>query len=310
MANKNIKNILISLLIGAGIAFYAYDLYAKQQKQIFEQNQLIQVMKLRDEQLAKQTFTYFVPIRDLQTGTTVTVMDIKKVTIPQKQDFAITSQNNIIGSVLLRDVKEGQIFTEEDFTKIITNQDKNLREGYRALTVSTEDLDGLAFDMKEGSLIDIFSKTSSDGKVLSKIKILSLVPTKQETIIEKTANSATLEQTTKKEPLSITQAKKVTFEIPINKVQDFVEIYSSGKIMLVMRPIGDDTIIKPKKEEKKKEKNTSQNTNYDSAKLPSLPVVQTYEDPSINELPSPIKVNTHTNSIEIIEANSKTKVSF
>ncbi len=309
MANKNIKNILISLLIGVGISFYAYDLYAKQQKQITAQNQLIQVMKLRDEQLAKQTFTYFVPIKDLATGTTVTVMDIKKTTISQKQSDAITTQNDIIGSVLLRDIKEGQIFTEQDFTKIIINNDKTLREGYRALTVPTEALDGMSTDMKEGTLIDIFSKSSSEGKILSKIKIISLVPLKQETIVEKTANTVTNEPE-KKTPLAITQAKSVTFEIPINRVQDFVEIYSAGKIMLVMRPVGDDTIIKSKKEEKQKAQTNSQNTNYDSAKLPSLPVVQTYEDPSINELPAPIKLNKYTTSVEIIEANSKTQISF
>lgn len=309
MANKNIKNIFISLLIGAGISYYAYDLYSKQQKQIVEQNQLIQVMKLRDEQLAKQTFTYFVPIKDLEAGTTVTVMDIKKTTVSQKQNDAITSQNNIIGSVLLSPVKEGQILTEQDFTKVIIKDDKKLREGFRALTVSVDALDGLASDMKEGTLIDIFSKSSSEGKILSKIKIISLVPIKQETVVDKAANSVANEPV-KKEPIAITQAKSATFEVPINKVQDFVEMYSSGKIMLVMRPVGDDTVIKTKKEEKQKAKENSQKNNYDSAKLPSLPVVQTYEDPSINELPSPIRLNSYTNSVEIIEANSKTKVSF
>lgn len=310
MANKNTGKILISLIIGAVVAYYAYDMYAKQQKQIIQQNQLIQVMKLRDEQLAKKSYDYFVPIKDLEIGETVTVMDIKKITVSQKHDGAISSQNNIIGSVLVRPVKAQQVFTNEDFTSIAFEK-SGLREGYRALTVSTESLDGMASEMKEGTLIDIFSKSKSDDKILSKIKILSLVPAKTETPVEKAANAVANEPVVKKEAISINQAKAVTFEIPINRVQDFVEIYSSGKIMLVMRPVGDDTVIKPKKEEKTKTSSSSaQNVNYNSSKLPSLPVVQTYEDPSINELPAPIKSGGYSNSVEIIEANSKTQISF
>lgn len=79
--------------------------------------------------------------------------------------------------------------------------------------------------------------------------------------------------------------------------------------MLVMRPIGDDTVIKPQKENKKISAN-SQNINYNSSKLPSLPTVQTYEDPSINELPAPINSINASRTIEIIEANSKTQISF
>ena len=312
MANKNTGKILISLIIGAVVAYYAYDMYAKQQKQIVQQNQLIQVMKLRDEQLAKKTYDYFVPIKDIDVGTTVTVMDIKKITVSEKNKDAIVSQNKIIGSVLLRPVKADQILTNEDFISVDVTPKAGLREGYRALTVSTESLDGLALDMKEGSLIDIFSKSKGEGKILSKIKILSLVPFKTETVVDKAAN-AVANEPVEKPVISITQAKSVTFEVPINRVQDFVEIYSSGKIMLVMRPVGDDTVIKPKKEEKEKAKTTSsnsQNVNYNSAKLPSLPVVQTYEDPSINELPSPIKAGSYKKSVEIIEANSRTQVNF
>ena len=307
MANKNTGKILISLIIGAIVAYYAYDTYSQQQKKIVEQNQLIKVMQQRDEILAQQTFEYFTPTKDLSAGTTVSVMDIKTIKT-QKQTNAIVSQNNIVGSVLIKDIKAGQIFTTTDFVALTNTKKQTLKDGHRALTVSTEELDGLAVEMKEGTLIDIFSKSKSDEKILSKIKILSLEPIKSETIVDKTAEAVS---NTKEEeiPLSITQAKTVTFEIPINKVQDFIEIYSAGKIMLVMRPIGDDTIIKYKKEATKQTTN-SQNTNYNSAKLPSLPVVQTYEDPSINELPSPIKRNSTAQSIEIIEANNKTQINF
>ena len=312
MANKNTGKILISLIIGAVVAYYAYDMYAKQQKQIVQQNQLIKVMKMRDEQLAKKTYTYFVPIKDLEAGTTVTVMDIKKTTVSQKDEEAITSQGNIIGSVLIRPVLEGQIFTEQDFTKIMHEQAQGLREGYRALTVPTEALDGLAGEMKEGTLIDIFSKSKNENKVLSKVKILSMTPLKAATPVEKAANAVANEPLKEqKEPLSITQAKTVTFEIPINRVVDFVEMYSSGKVMLVMRPVGDDTVIKTEKEVKKVVSSSAQNVNYNSDKLPSLPVVQTYEDPSINELPSPIRAGVFNfGTVELIEANSKTQINF
>ncbi len=308
MANKNTGKILISLIIGAVVAYYAYDTYSKQQQKIIEQNQLIKVMQQRDEILAKQTFEYFVPVKDLPVGATVTVMDIKSKKTNQKQENAIISQNNIVGSVLVKTVKEGQIFVNSDFVNTSENKKHVLREGYRALTVSTEELDGLAVEMQEGVLIDIFSKSNSDEKILSKIKILSLTPAKVETVVDKTVDAVSNAKE-EKAPISIIQAKTVTFEIPINKVQDFVEIYASGKAMLVMRPIGDDTVIKYKKENTK-QTSSSQNVNYNSAKLPSLPVVQTYEDPSINELPAPIKMNSSNQSIEIIEANNKTQINF
>ena len=305
MANKNTNKILISLIIGAVVAYFAYDIYEKQQKQIIEQTKLINVMKQRDEILDQQTFEYFIATKDFSAGETVTVMDIKKTQTKQKDNNAITSQNKLIGSVLLRDIKAGQIFTKQDFVNITTSK-QELKEGYRAITVATEDLDGLAKEMKEGILIDIFSKTKSDEKILSKIKILSLTPIKTESAVEKAAEAVSNDKE-EKEPISITQAKNVTFEIPINKVQDFIEIYASGKMMLVMRPIGDDTVIKYKKE---KTITNSQNTNYNSAKLPSLPVVQTYEDPSINELPSPIRSITTSQSVEVIEASNKTQINF
>ena len=124
MANKNTGKVLISLLIGAVVAYYAYDTYSQQQRKIIEQNQLIKVMQQRDEILAKQTFEYFVPIKDLPAGTTITAIDIKSKKNNQKQENAITSQNNIIGSVLIKDVKEGQIFVNSDFVNTAENKNK------------------------------------------------------------------------------------------------------------------------------------------------------------------------------------------
>lgn len=188
MANKNTGKILISLMIGGIVAYFAYDTYQKQQIQIAQQNSLIQVMKLRDEQLAKKTYDYFVPIKNLEAGTTVTVMDIKKTTVKTEQKGAIVSQNEIIGSVLVRPVLAEKILTAEDF--LAQSPEKlGLKDGYRALTISVDALDGLSSEMLEGSLVDIFSKSKSNEKILSKVKILALTPIKDTTALEKAADT-------------------------------------------------------------------------------------------------------------------------
>ena len=158
--------------------------------------------------------------------------------------------------------------------------------------------------MKTGSLIDVFSLGKGNSFVLSKVKILSLEPASESS--EKSTN------------IPITQAKTVTFEVPVNKIQELVEIYSSGKILLVMRPVGDDTVIIGTKKQNSTQQNYNRgygsNYGYTSSSLPPLPIQSyepaTYSAPDLNELPAPIKTKKPTATVELIEANNKTQVNF
>jgi len=300
MSNKNTRKILISLIIGVVAACVSLNKFSEMQKQLKEKDQLIEVMQLRDKQLENTKYSYLTATRDMEAGETVTEDDVKSAAFTSEQPDGLASKDMVIGNVLLEPVKSGQVLTGYVFTGVVSNSSKNpqgLREGYRALTLSTSSLEGLSPEMKTGSLVDVFSKSKTNSFVLSKVKILSMEP----------ADSAA------EKDISIIQAKNATFEVPVNKIQEFVEIYSSGKILLVMRPVGDDTVIVGHKKSTPAPASSNRgyhNLNYNYADLPSLPVVQTYEEPSINELPAPVKPQKSAKTIEIIEASNKTQISF
>lgn len=302
MANKNTRKILISLIIGVVAACVSLNKFSEMQKEIKEKDQLIEVMQLRDKQLENTQYSYLTAVRDMDAGETVTEDDVKTSSFKSEEPDGLTSKDMVIGNVLLEGVKAGQVLTGYVFTGVVSNSSKNpqgLREGYRALTLSTASLEGMSADMKAGALIDVFSKSKNNSLVLSKIKILSLEPS---------------DTATDKKDISILQAKNATFEVPVNRIQEFVEMHSAGKLLLVMRPVGDDTVIIGNKKStpaaKSSANNGYQNLNYNYAALPSMPVVQTYEEPSINELPAPVKLQKPTKTIEIIEASNKTQVNF
>lgn len=299
MANKNARKILISLIIGGVVACISLNAFNSLQKEIKAKDQLIEVMRIRDKQLNTMQYHYLTATRDIEAGETVEKEDVKMVSFAEKQADALTSKEMVVGNVLLESVKKGQVFTGYLFTgmKEEVNNPKVLKEGFRALTLATSALDGLSDEMKAGSFVDVFSKSKSDPVVFSKIKILSLEPAD--------------EKSTDKD-ISIKKAKTATFEVSINKIQEFVEMYSSGKILLVMRPVGDDTVVvvKKKKTSDSSSRQSSHNYNYDSNIIPPLPVQQTYEDPTINELPAPVVSKSLSQTVEIIEASNKTQVSF
>ena len=312
MAN-NTNRILISLIIGLSVAGLSFKMYSDMQKEMKAKDQLIAVMKLRDAELEKKKITYITATRDMKIGETVTENDLRKKNFTNEKEGGLTSFDMAVGNVLISDIKTGEILTEKSFTGVNTKKNETgLREGHRAITLSTSSLDGLSPEMKEGAIIDIFSKSKSSPIVFSKIKILSLEPAKAQSTAEAVKDAVSKD---KEQPISIKDAKTATFELPIIRVQDFVEMYASGKILLAMRPIGDDTVVTTKKKEtaqaKAKASNYNQNLNYDSPAIPKLPTVQTYETPTINELPSPIKSIANTSkTIELIEASNKTQVSF
>ena len=80
----------------------------------------------------------------------------------------------------------------------------------------------------------------------------------------------------------------------------------------------DNSVIKEDKPTEKKVNTQQQNKKGDSEppainSLPTLPspIIQTYEDATINELPAPVSTQKKsTNYVELIEASNKTKVSF
>lgn len=303
MANKNKQKIFISLVIGVLVSCVSLNTFSTMQKQIKEQDKIIQEMKKKEDHKISQKNVYVTVIRDIPAGEAVSEQDIMLTAIEQKYDDAITEKEKAIGKVLLEPVKPGQILTNYLFTGVVLKKDislQGLQEGYRALTLSTSALEGLSSEMKQGSYVDIFSKSKSNKFILSKVKILSLEPTDD-----------------KKKDVSITQASTVTFEVRIDKIEELVEIYSSGKILLVMRPVGDDTVIVSKKKqetiakEKKSKEVVAKNSNiYGSTKLPELPIAQAPLPPPVKEVPVAEVVAKKNKIVEVIEANNKKQINF
>ena len=304
MSNRNTHKILISLIVGVAVSCVALNMFSKLQNEIKERDDLIKVMEMHQNQLKVTKYSYLVAKRDMLAGETIKFDDIAFVKFDKEEKDAFSSLDMVLNNVLLKPVKQGQLMTSYLFTHVKGKgyADANgLREGYRALTLGTSSLDGLSKTMKTGSIIDVFSKSKSSPLVLSKVKILDMEP-----INEKDTN------------IDITKAKNVTLEVQADKIQKLVDIYSSGKLLFVMRPIMDNSVIKEDKPTEKKVNTQQQNKKGDSEppainSLPTLPspIIQTYEDATINELPAPVSTQKKsTNYVELIEASNKTKVSF
>lgn len=285
MSEKNRKKLFAALIVGIFVSCISLGMFKKMQKQIEQQDAMIKIMSQQAENTAS-SYTYVIAQRDMGTGETVSDSDINTAVFYEKQEDGLENTDMAAGNVLLEPVKKGQILTGYVFTGINNASDSTgVRKGYRALTISTDKMDGLSAAMTKGKFVDIFSKTSKNPYELQNVRILSFVP----------SNSA------EKEASSIIKSQKVTLEIPSAELKDFVKAYSSNSLLLVLRPSGEKA---PAPSKRTVSAEVSQNY-YEKPVMPKLPDIK-----DIDALPAPASFQGFGQSVEVIEANTKTKVEF
>ncbi len=311
--NKNTPKIILAITVALLATLISYTTFSSMQKELNEQKKLINVMQ--QVQTANknkiETFAYAVSTKELKSGEIVSEddVDFKNFTVEDKEAF--DNRSDIVNKVLLKDIGMGEVFTSSHIAKI-SSDNIELKEGYRALTLPADNFQGKSAKMKIGSLIDIYSSNTDSPWFLEGIKILNF-ESRQKT---DTAQNS--------KDISIFDANSITFEVPVAYVPDFISNASKNKLVLVTRGEHEKTIRRSAPSSAVK-KHTETSINYKAEanrlnslpKMPkSLPSISGISSPAVSgsgefrDLPAPVQPKAEGPSVEIIEANVKSKVTF
>lgn len=285
--NKNRTKIILAVTVALLATMISYSVFSNMKKQLTDQKQLIDFMQSNPVSTS-ENFAYATATKDLKAGEIVAEGDVDFKNFTAKNSDAFENRSDIVNKILLQDITSGETFTSKHIAKISADN-MDLREGYRALTLPAENFQGKSSNMKEGGYVDIYSAASDSNWLLENTRILSMEKP------EKTADG---------KPTTIFDATAITFEVAANEIPDFITNVSKNKLVLVTRGAKD---IK-KATAKKHNKSIAHQSSGTS--LPNLPSSVPITDLSGEGLPDPTQPEISGPSVEVIEANVKTKVTF
>jgi len=268
--------------------------FSNMNNQVSEQQKVIEAMQKNKSENFGETFAYAVATADLKAGQMVSDTDVDFKQFDEKNPNAFENRSDVINKILLKDITSGDTFTTAQIAKI-SNDDVTLQDGYRALTLPADNFQGRSESMTQGTSVDIYSAAGDNSWVQENVKILSFEGAGDD----------------KSKPATITTASAITFEVPADTISSFISNISKSKLVLVARGAGDKRIVH------KKKRNNSSSANYGSkASLPNLPAsvpISGFNGGSmsgLSGLPQPIQPTIQQPSVELIEANVKSKVTF
>lgn len=297
-SNKNTSKIILAVTVALLATLISYSGFKNMHNQLEEQQKLIEVMQKTNANNAavKEKFAYAVSTVDLKAGEIVADTDVDFKQFDAIDSNAFDNRADVINKVLLKDIKSGETFTTAHIAKI-SNDDLNLKDGYRALTLPADSFQGKSDSMKLGSAVDVYSASADNAWVLENVKIMSL---------EGAKNSLA------SGPPSITSASAITFEVPADSISDFISNISKSKLVLVARSAKDQKISH-------KFSRPVHGSGFDAnamKALPNLPksvpigTLPGGDGSNLSGLPQPLKPMIQQSSVEVIEANVKSKVTF
>ena len=307
--NKNTYKIILAVIVAFLATMISYSAFSNMQGELTEQKKIIEFMQ-KNKPNADDTFAYAVATSNLKAGEIVSEQDVdfQNFNIDHKDAFEIRS--DVVNKVLLKDIASGDIFTSAHIAKI-SEDDMSLKEGYRALTLPADSFQGKANTMVSGSYVDIYSATGEASWVLENVRIMSLESSQKPSSSSKTAGgstSATAASTPA--PVSISDATAITFEVPAARISDVIFNVSKSKLVLVTRGANDRKVSsnKPKVAHQYPSSFSSSYSSRSMGVLPKIPASPPISD--FSGLPQPIQPLAPQNSVEVIEANVKSKVTF
>jgi Flp pilus assembly protein CpaB len=300
--NKNTSKIILAVAVAFLATMISYSAFRNMHSQMQEQQKLIEVMQKTQKNENNETYAYAVATVDLKSGEIVsdTDVDFKQFDIQNKDAFE--NRSDVVNKVLLKDIASGETFTTSHIA-MISNDEVSLREGYRALTLPADNFQGKSETMKQGSFVDIYSTANNSSWILEGVRIISFESSKNPIVA--TASTS-----------GIMDASAITFEVSASDISSFISNISMGKLMLVTRNPNDKPVVHKKSK-------TGGYGNYSAksySSLPNLPSAvpitnlgshgKNFDSNNFSQLPQPIKPAVQSPSVEVIEANVKSKVTF
>lgn len=286
--NKNTPKIILALVVAILATMISYTVFSNLRGQVNRQQRYIEDLQKAEAEKKQELYAYAVAKTDLKAGQMVADEDVDFKNFSTMDPNAFESPSEVVNKVLLKDILSGEVFTNQHIAKI-SNDDVALREGYRALTLPADNFQGKADSMVPGTAIDIYSAATDNNWVMEDVKIMSFENSKATTGVST--------------PTNIQNATAITFEVPVDSVTDFISNISKGKLVLVARGANDKKIYHKRK--------PHYSDNYSASSYPALPSLpKTPQIKNLSGLPDPIQPAVQTDSVEVIEANVKSKVTF
>lgn len=286
--NKNTSKIILAVTVAILATMISYSVFSNMQNELSEQKKLIETMQ--DGKTGEvETYTYAVAATDLKAGEIVAEQDVDFQNFAVANINAFDNRSEVVNKVLLQDIAVGAPFTSAHIAKI-SNDNVSLRDGCGALTLPADGFQGKSKSMSAGTSVDIYSASKENPWVLENVRILSFESDKQPTGKDAVVS-----------PTDILNASSITFEVASGDISDFISNVSQGKLVLVTRAAGAKKRVfrKPK---------ISNNYSSSYPSIPNLPASVPISD--MSGLPEPMQPMVPQKSVELIEANVKSKVTF
>jgi len=284
-SSKNRSKIILATVVALLAWFISYSVFKGMNGQLSEQQKLIEIMQKHKAGEYDNTQAYGVATFDLKAGEIVSEEDVDFKNFEVTNALAFENRSDIVNKVLLQDISSGDVFTSSHIAKI-SNDDLSLKEGYRALTLPSDKFQGRSAKMKPGAFVDIYSTSADSSWVLENVRIISAEGEKGAAV-------------------ALDSSTDITFEVPADSISDFISNASKENLVLVARGAND------KKVNHKKSK-----PSYNAGSMSSLPNIPSsvpigdFGGSNMSGLPLPIQPMAQSDSVELIEANVKSKVTF
>lgn len=308
--HKNRSKIILAVIVAILATMISYSAFTNMNKQMQDQENLIKAMQAEQGKTNQsESYAYAVSTADLKAGELVSDQDVDFKNFTTEDKSAFENRSDVVNKVLLKDIAAGEAFTTSHIAKISSESDIALSPGYRALTLPADNFQGRSEKMVIGSVVDIYSTASDSSWILENVKILAF------------EKNSSVVSSTQSVPASIMNAASITFEVSTGQIPDFISSISKGKLMLVAKNPGDKKSVKVSTQKSyggaiHHSAKTGHYSNYSA--LPNLPAsvpISNFSGGSsspgnLSGLPQPIAPNVKTTSVEVIEANVKSKVDF
>lgn len=283
--NKNTSKIILALIVAILATVISYSGFKNMNSQLTEKQKLIELMEKTKVNEYKNNFAYAVAKDNLKAGEIVSDEDVDFKQFEIENKGAFENRSDVVNKILLQDIASGDVFTTAHIAQI-SSDNVSLQDGYRAVTLPAGNFEGKTDKMTVGSLVDIYSTASGDDWVMEGVKILGFEGGKL---------GAT----------KMTGASGITFEVSADAISDFISGVSKNGLMLVERKAGDNAVFHKKKSK------PAYKPSYSDTSIPSLPnLPSSVPIGNFSGLPQPIQPVVPESSVELIEANVKSKVTF
>lgn len=302
--NKNTSKIILATAVALLAMIVSFVMFNNMNSQLTDQQKMISAMQKTKPGQGDDSYAYAISTGDLKAGEIVSDEDVDFKQFETINPNAFENRSDVVNKVLLQNITTGSVFTTSHIAKI-SSDNVSLKAGYRALTLPADNFQGKSDKMQVGSSVDIYSAASDNDWVLENVKIIGFEG--------KGAATGASTASTAPAAVGMTNASAITFEVSASTISEFISNVSKNKLVLVARNANDKRVL----HRTPKHAYSSGLGSYRASSMSSLPnlpasvPIKSFSGGSnLSGLPQPIQPVSQSESVEVIEANVKSKVTF